>query len=300
MQWLFLSGLWLVAVSILPVKGHVGERIFPIWELPTSALPDLHDHSLVDWPVLAEEDLLTRSDFASIYSGGGAFGGYEEDLEVNVRLGWSHALQRIYVSCERFDDEYINTYAAETSDSLWKHDGLDFWIDGDHSGGPYDFFPIRSPAGWDTLRNFQAQSYTVAARRPSGGFIEYAGRRAWIDRTPFAGVSSQIDLGYPVRIVTEFFVTPFDEIDLAQSDTGRRSVLAPGQIIGFQMAIREFDRVPGEFKDYWTLDRQSYLWEDADRFVDGVLLPCFEAGCSGMPTTLIQQDSWARIKASFW
>lgn len=283
--------------AVARTEAHSGWEV-EIPEFPSTHLPDVQDGSLDDWAVLDGGKPLTRDDFESIYSGGGSFAGYEEDLEITVRLGWSHASQRIYVSCERYDDVYVNTYAAAPSDSIWRHDGLDFWIDGDHSGGRFDFHRPREPAGWDTLSNFHAQSYAVVSGDPSGGFIEYSGRRVWVEEAPLAGVGGLTHTGYPIRVITEFYVTPFDQIDVSAPGSGTRSVLQPGAIIGFQVAVREFDGVPGDFKDYWTIDRQTGVYKDANRFVDGVLVPCSLPGCSQSSGTSTDRDSWGRIKAS--
>jgi hypothetical protein len=102
-----LVGL-LVALLPSPARAHWGERVFPVYELPTSALPDLHDGSLADWEeVLPGHSIDSREfwpPFALDYILDPA------DLSFRIWLAWNNASQRLYVAIESVDDLYYNAY----------------------------------------------------------------------------------------------------------------------------------------------------------------------------------------------
>ena len=79
-------------------QAHVGDVIYPIFELAPSQLPNLHDGTLEDWDEALPNASLTQNDFLSIVPPG------REALSFRVFLGWSLAEQRIYFGVERLDD----------------------------------------------------------------------------------------------------------------------------------------------------------------------------------------------------
>ena len=62
----------------------------------------------------------------------------------------------------------------------------------------------------------------------------------------------------------------------------------------------DFDAAPGEYHGWYSLSGESTAWRYADKFVDGVLLPCEGGDCGSAPEpeSAVQTDSWGRIKAS--
>ena len=44
-------------------SAHVGDIVYPIYELPTSDLPDLHDGTLDDWEEVLPSASLDHNDF---------------------------------------------------------------------------------------------------------------------------------------------------------------------------------------------------------------------------------------------
>ena len=108
--------------------------VFPIYEIPTQALPDVHGGSLDDWGAVAPEPSLTHNDFGPLAVQDGA-GIDLADLAYRCFLGWHSGAQTIWIGVERVDDVYINTYPGGEPGNMWKHDGIEFMVDGDHSGG---------------------------------------------------------------------------------------------------------------------------------------------------------------------
>ena len=150
----------LVVIQTGQVRAHVGDFIFPVYELPTYDLPDLHDRTLADW-----EDVLPDASLDS----GWFFEGVgdpptPDDLVFRVFLAWHHASQRIFVAFERMDDVLIAEYPAP-ADKMW------FMVDGDHSGGRFANFPEDSYT--ETQRELlfyaQAQDYAICVDPPADG-----------------------------------------------------------------------------------------------------------------------------------
>ena len=49
-----------------PANGHVGDRIYPIYEIPDESLPNPYDGTLEEWPI---EPILDRHDFIPLNTG---------------------------------------------------------------------------------------------------------------------------------------------------------------------------------------------------------------------------------------
>ena len=122
-----LSAAVLLTVALAGAAGaHRGDIIYPIYELPTSDLPDLHDGTLSDWEGVLPGASMDQDYFVP-------YGGDEidpEDLAFRVFLAWHDASQRLFVGVERVDNVYIGPGQ--------QGDGMLFFVDGDHSGGEYE------------------------------------------------------------------------------------------------------------------------------------------------------------------
>jgi hypothetical protein len=80
----------------------------------------------------------------------------------------------------------------------------------------------------------------------------------------------------------------------------RRSSLAAGTSIGFQISVPDFDTEAGAYHGFHTLSGQPNTWRMAENFVDGELVGCDSGDCGSAPLpTAVAEDSWGRIKASF-
>ena len=49
----------------VPGDAHWGDLVFPIYEIPTVDLPDVHDGTLEDWEDIVPGASVTDADFAS-------------------------------------------------------------------------------------------------------------------------------------------------------------------------------------------------------------------------------------------
>lgn len=99
---------------MVSLQPHVGAYVFPICELATSGLPDLHDGTLGD----CEDGL--RCPSGEYYDLTPDSGGVraskldadrdQADLTHRSYPAWNHSTQRTYFAAARIDDVYVNTY----------------------------------------------------------------------------------------------------------------------------------------------------------------------------------------------
>ena len=277
------------------VGAHQGDIVYPIYELPTSDLPDLHDGTLEDWEEVLPGASLDHNDF--IRDNSGIPGTVDpDDLAFRVFLAWHSASQRIYMAAERVDDVYM-------------HEGASLKIDGDHSGGQYWFFEAEGYSHAESERLWESRAQTYNARPEGAGGLLSAGgpERGWMVGAPWADAGAFQQGEGPSYSVVEFAITAWDDLDWHGPEVSKRSVLEADRIVGFQIELFDMD-VPMRSDGTYVLALSTVMFmsEDgswghdgfSDNFVDGELIPCYRGDCSGA-TTAVSQDSWGRIKASF-
>jgi len=300
---LFLVGISLITVFSIPASGHVGDQVYPIYEIPTESLPDLHDGSLDDWRTIFPTPTLTEKDFISHPEvGEGSIIG-APDLAVNVYLGWYKPSNQLYVAVERWDDVYSNFFGgAYPGLGRWGSDYVEIMVDGDHSGGLY-YFDLHAfeteDVHWRDMIQRQAQQYFATAWSEDQKLLYYNGadlpQAQWVVQPPFADAQGMIQNGAVHYSAIEFSLTPFDILRWESPSESAVSPLYTGKVIGINVALLDFDSSidnPGLLHGYHTLSSERLTYTDASTFVDGILV-------GFPPATSMQVDSWARIKASF-
>lgn len=288
---------WLVLVASLAFSSasaaHVGQRVFPIYELPTADLPDLHDGTLEDWEEVLPEASLDQFDFqasTSSWEGPDA-----SDLAWRVFIAWHNATQRLFVAVERVDDVFLEDDRS--------FEFIVFMIDGDHSGGQFEWFsePEREITEAEIRQNYaQAQAYGPGVPRQEGRLLTGGGSaRAWAFDPPWTEAGGATLSESPHDFVLEFAITPWDNLSGEGPEFSRRSALEPGGIIGFQTLMSDSD-VLNEPKGQYTIAPalMNEIAHYADNFVDGLLIPCYTGDCSRGKRTAVRENSWGRIKAS--
>ena len=296
-----LRGITILLAVATVAQGHVGGFVYPIYEIPQHELPDLYDGSLNEW-----EDFLPGAslDFLDFGSNAQVADAHVDpnDLAFRVFLGWSDVEQRIYIGVERYDDVYINTYDGGGMMQMWRHDGLEVMIDGDHSGGQYrnwsgDYGEEELLHLWDG----QAQRYFMLPESPDGHLIcsdnEY---QEWATHPPWAEVGGAQRGDAPSVATIEAAITPWDDLHWKGPEYSTPSPLFAGKYIGFQIVVGDFDAEPGKHSGYYSVAAEAPLAIDSSTFVDGVLLS-YADGAWHEPESVsaVRQDSWGRIKASF-
>jgi hypothetical protein len=100
----------------------------------------------------------------------------------------------------------------------------------------------------------------------------------------------------PIIWVIEFLVTPFDVFgwDNDSPDESMASTLEVGEVIG--LAIEVHDNDDFRVKERTRFALSGVLWWQDDLLLDGLLLGAGEILDDG---SVVEADSWARIKATF-
>lgn len=284
------------------VSAHIGTTIYPMYELPTSDLPDLRDGTLEDWEDVLPGASLDHNEFAPLNVADGS-GINPADLAYRAFFAWNSAGNHVYGAIERVDDVYINTYEGGDLLGLWRFDSIEFMIDGDHTGGAYNGFSADEYSAEELklLSNYQAQQWVAVAESPDGRTMGYQGNgQAWVSLPPYADAGGFSMGEAPNTSVIEFYLTPWDECNWQGPELSKRSVLAAGRILGFQISVPDFDTEAGAYHGFHTLSGQPNTWRLAENFVDGELIGCDTGDCgSAAVPTAVKTDSWGRIKASF-
>ena len=281
-------------------SAHFGDIVYPIYELPTSDLPDLHDGTLEDWEEVLPNASLNHNEFQLL--GGPGEGIDPSDLACRVFLAWHHASQRIYMAVERLDDVYL--------DPSVERDALTaLMVDGDHSGGQFIWWgDAYSEEERKRLNEAQAQLYSVGPEPIIEDRLLVGGSwaRPLVSLPPWATVGGFQYGESPKLSVVEFAVTAWDDLDWRGPELSTRSDLEAGKTIGFWVWVFDKDERPVDggiyalpepimFEEAPTGSSNHFFAENS---VDGELTPCYQGDCSGA-TTAVSQDSWGRIKASF-
>ncbi len=298
------SILSICLLSMTTAHAHVGDRLFPVDEIPTSLLPDVHDGSLDDWEAAVPGPSMDVLDFFSSPGVGKGDPIDQEDLDYQIFLGWHSATGHFYLAMERLDDVYINEYDGGGVGAMWRHDGMEFMVDGDHSGGPYAQFPDSEAH----LTGAQAQQFLALPESPDGRSVSlFLGpdrnvtrEYAWVSLPPVADAGGAVVDGQPARSLFEFYLTPFDDLISSDPERSTPSHLAAGRIIGLQIAVPDFDSAPGGYDGFHRLSDTHNSWRDAGEFVDAELIGCDLADCgeTRQVVSAVRSDRWARIKLS--
>ena len=301
----FMAGLVPLLCLADAAHAHIGDQIYPIFELLDEDLDriDLTDGSVEDWHEVGGEPSLTASDFFWL------FGAYDlSDVDFNIWLAWHQGSGTLWVAMERFDDLYLNNYDGTGLHTMHRWDSsIEFMVDGDHTGGAYSYLlgvNCQDCTPEQVLSdNRQAQRWMAIAEAPGGGeLLDYDGRSEWVNKEPYAAVGGAVIGETPATTVTEFKLTPYDDLIYNDEETSQASKLLPGRIIGFSMATKDNDAIRAYEGPTSILMSLSGGWREminADLFSDGLLVGAGEDPSLYDDVSAVEPSSWGRIKASF-
>ncbi len=281
--------------------AHVGDEIYPFFELRDEDLDriDLTDGSVEDWYDVLGDPSLTASDFFWL------FGAYDpSNLDFRIWLAWNESSGTLWVAMERFDDLYLNRYDGAGLHEMHRWDSsIAFMVDGDHTGGIYgELLGINCEectADQVLWNHRQAQRWMAIAEAPGDGdILDYDGASDWVIREPYAAAGGGVIGESPATSVTEFMLTPFDDLIYNDEEASTASDLYPGKVIGFSMSMRDHDR-SGAVDVRISLSGKWQEMINADLFSDGLLVGAGEDPSRYDDVSAVEPSSWARIKASF-
>ena len=304
------SPSWLPAALLFLIfntaaDAHIGDQVYPFFELLDEDLHriDLTDGSVEDWLEVVGEPSLTASDFFWL------FGSYDlSDLDFRIWLAWHQGSGTLWVAMERFDDLYLNSYdGAGLHEMVGWDSSIAFMVDGDHTAGTYGQLlgiNCEQCTAEQVLWNHRhAQRWMAIAEAPGGGdLLDYDGASDWVIREPYAAAGGGVLGESPTTTVTEFMLTPFDDLIYNDEEGSKASELHPGKVIGFSMSMWDNDAVrawEGPLPVMMSLSGRSQEMINADLFSDGLLLGAGEDPSRYDDVSAVEPSSWGRIKASF-
>lgn len=294
-----LAVLLLALSMTLALAAMISAQTFQVYELPTTDLPDLKDGSLDDWEAVLSGTSWTQDDFLPLAVADGA-GINPADLAYRAYMAWHSATGTIWVGVERVDDVYICTYPGGEPQNMWMHDGLEVMLDGDHSGGDYNGFPVADYGEEmaKLLSGYQAQQYQIVPETPDGMWVgSNTAASGWVTNLPWADGYGSASGEAPTTSILEAYYTPWDALDWHGPDVSTPSVLEAGRVIGFQISVQDWD-VVGTYHSFHTLSGLANTWRMADNFVKGELVGCDYDDCGAARITAVESESWGRVKAS--
>ena len=281
---------------------EVNRYNYPFYELLDEDLDriDLTDASVEDWIEVVGEPSLTASDFHWL------FGAYDlSDLDFRIWLAWHQGSGTLWVAMERFDDLYLNRYdGAGLHEMVGWDSSIAFMVDGDHTAGIYgQLLGINCEECTDeqVLWNHRhAQRWMAIAEAPGGGdILDYDGASDWVIREPYAAAGGGVLGESPATTVTEFRLTPFDDLIYNDEEASTPSELYPGKVIGFSISMWDNDAVAwgGPARVSISLSGNWQVMINANLFSDGLLVGAGEDP-SSYDVSAVEPSSWGRIKAA--
>ena len=279
-------------------SAHIGDAMYLFYEIPDADIADINltDASIDDWlDVVGDPSVVATDFFADPGVGDGA--PYDPaDMDYEIWFGWNETTNTIWGAMRRTDDVYINEYAGGNTGDFWRWDScIELMIDGDHSGGAYAGAANCADCEEEAMNIFdnrQAQQFLTIADSPDDGHIGYHGKaQTWFVLPPYCYGGGGSSGTAPVESISEFYVTPMDNLIYNDPDASVASSLTTNKVIGFQISVPDWD-VAGTYHAFHTLSGQAATWQFAERFVDARLV-------GGGGGTAVEENSWGRIKASF-
>ena len=187
-------------------------------------------------------------------------------MEFRIWLAWHQASGTLWVAMERFDDLYFNLYDGAGLHEMVSWDSsIAFMVDGDHTGGMYGQLlgiNCEECTAAEILWNHrQAQRWMGIAEAPGGGdILDYDGASDWVTREPYAAAGGGVIGESPATTVTEFKVTPFDDLIYDDEDASQASRLLAGKIIGFSMSTTDNDDI--RYPDVSSMVHRGHIVAD--------------------------------------
>ena len=124
------------ATEARPKVGSLDDAVYGVPHVYAGQL-DLHDGSIEDWYALGLSPNFTGADLVPTAASGTGARMSPPDLSVTVFLAWSQHPPRLYAAIQSSDDVYVNAYDGAQAHEMWRYDGVQLMVDGDHSGGEY-------------------------------------------------------------------------------------------------------------------------------------------------------------------
>ena len=202
-------------------------------------LIDLDDGRIDEWEELFEPSIttldFTRKIFDRNTSKRETVSYDPSDLDFQIWLVWNDTHNRLYVSGRFADDIHVR----EPSSINQGPDVMFLYVDGDYSGGQYNF--LTGDRYRDNFVSAQTYSAPFFAQPELSLGLNYNSfgepfEFSWAGEFPYAYGGDGAEGENPIVWNVEFFITPFDLLD-SDPENSTISQLRRGKVIGFYTFI---------------------------------------------------------------
>lgn len=286
---LLLAATAAPALAHTPANGSVLAFQFPDERVPVI------DGDLDDWAVtgfgLATEAFQDLVDGVPVEP---------SDFSVRVWVGWNETNNRLFVAAEVTDEVHqVDRPPGTASTRIFLDDGLEIFIDADHSGGQFADFSDLSPEEQLQRNGAEASHFVLAGPHSDGDFFVNFAAASWyaLEDGPHtqAAIAYQGTPGGAGVMRYEMSLAPFDRINMTADFLSAQHDLTEGQVLGFNLEFDDFDSRSELYDAKWSLSGGYNAYRLSERFTDLVLLPLDDR----FRPTGVESVSWGRIKASF-
>jgi hypothetical protein len=250
------------------------------------------DGEFDDWEGIAP--VLQMADFGDLVAGAVADA---LDFDLQVWIGWNDTENRLYLAVEVTDDIHqVDRPTGSATTRIFQDDDLEVFVDADHSGGQYADFSDLSPDEQLARNGTEANHFVLAGPHEDGeDFVNFSAAGWYALRDgPYTQADLRFD-GTPGGVGVaryEMSLVLFDRVNVTADFLSSRHDLRPGEVIGLNLELNDFDSHSELFDAKWSLSGGFNAFRLSDRFTDLWLEPPVIA-------TAVQDVSWGRIKASF-
>lgn len=260
--------------------------------VPHVETPPAIDGSLSDWSGI--QPTLDAADFTDLV---GATNPDPVDFDMRVWLAWNEVHNRLYVAAETSDDVHqIDRPEGSAATRIFLDDGLEIFIDADHSGGQYADFSELPPDEQLARNGTEANHFVLAGPHDDGDLFVNFSAAAWYSQVdgPFTQAALTFDgqAGGPGVTLYEFSIVPYNRLNITAEFLSAPHDLEAGQVLGFNLEFSDFDAQSDLFDAKWSLSGGFNAPRLSERFVD------IQLEAPDRPTA-VKDLSWGRIKASF-
>lgn len=249
------------------------------------------DGELDDWDDIPPA--LQLDDFTDLVSGESGLGADATDFGLRVWIAWSDMENRLYVAAEVTDDIHqVDRPAGTATTRIFQDDDMEVFVDADHSGGQYADFSDLAPEDQLARNGTQANHFVLAGPHEDGTEFVNFSAAGWYALPDGHYTQASITHDESTGITRyEFAFVPFDRVNVTADFLSLQHDLTPGQVLGFNLEFNDYDRHSDLFEAKWSLSGGFNAFRLSERFSDLRLLPAD-------PSTMVQDLSWGRIKAS--
>lgn len=265
----------LVTLVLLGASARAIENpgtVYKIFQFPANSIPRV-DGNPDDWSMVPD-DYAIRMDMLHEDSHPGLKLD-PKNKDVTVKIGWVKGLNRLYFLYESYDNYW------DFARPDLHNDTFEIVVDGDLSGGPLieQFHPnkdVLSPMDQHfSFHGVQAQNYHIFTPAAEKDWTMAWDCAQYIKELPYANAAYNYNFkpGESGKLILEFWITPFDYAGCEGPERAVESRLTEGKLIGFSMAVLDYDNVASEQHSFWNLSPKHSMFGQASELLAFRLMP---------------------------